>query len=71
MSNPQDASKAFGQQKLSRLAYPINEAAYLLGISRASIYRHADDGKIRLIHIGGRALIPETEIVRLSSKGTK
>lgn len=53
-----------------RLAYPLGEAAHLLGISKASLYRHAEAGKIRLVHIGCRTLVPGTEITRLVRDGT-
>jgi len=57
--------------KPDRLAYPINEAAHLLGISRASVYRYAKTRQIKLIHIGERRLVPATEIDRLVAEGTR
>jgi excisionase family DNA binding protein len=55
---------------IQRHAYPLVEAARLLGISKSSIYRHADAGKIKLVHIGSRTLVPAAEIARLSTDGT-
>jgi excisionase family DNA binding protein len=45
----------------------IPEACRALGISRATIYKLASQNKIRLVHIGGRTVVPETEINRLVS----
>jgi excisionase family DNA binding protein len=48
-----------------RAAWRVNEAAFKLGLSRATIYKMASGGKLRLIKIGGRTLIPDAEIKRL------
>ena len=48
-----------------RVAWRVNEAAFRLGVSRATIYKMASGGKLRLIKIGGRTLIPDAEIERL------
>lgn len=45
--------------------YPIPEVEQKTSLSRASIYRHARAGKIKLIKVGGRTLVPEAEIARL------
>jgi excisionase family DNA binding protein len=44
--------------------------AALGGISRATLYKLATQGKIRFIKIGGRTLVPESEIDRLAREGT-
>lgn len=48
-----------------RAAYPIPEAAELLGISRSGLYALIDDGTLRRVKIGRRTLIPATEVDRL------
>jgi excisionase family DNA binding protein len=48
----------------------IPEACRVLGISRATLYKLAAQGKVRLVHIAGRTVVPETEIDRLASCGT-
>src|ERR1700683_4775127 len=48
-----------------RLAWPIPEGAQRAGVSRSTIYKLSGQGKLRLIKIAGRRLIPESEIVRL------
>ena len=54
------------QKGIARAAWPIDEGAYRIGICRSSIYKLAAEGKIRLIKIAGRRLIPDEEIVRLT-----
>jgi excisionase family DNA binding protein len=49
----------------NRLAWPIPEGARRMGISRTTVYKLAGEGKLRLIKIAGRTLIPDAEIVRL------
>jgi excisionase family DNA binding protein len=48
----------------------VPEACRAIGISKAMLYKLAAQGKIRLVHIGGRTVVPETEIDRLASEGT-
>jgi excisionase family DNA binding protein len=52
-----------------RRAFPVTEAATLLGVSRATVYKLAADGRIRLVKIGGRTLIPASEIERVAEAG--
>ena len=48
----------------------VPEACKALGISKALLYKLAKEGKLRLVHIAGRTVVPETEIDRLASQGT-
>ena len=48
-----------------RAAYPISEAAFLLGISRSGLYDLIANGTLRRVKIGRRALIPAAEIERI------
>lgn len=50
---------------LDRAAYPLMEAAHLLGVSRGTLYNLADRGELRLIKLGRRTLVPADEIRRL------
>jgi excisionase family DNA binding protein len=43
----------------------VNDALLQLGISRATLYKMAGNGEIRLARIGGRTLVPDAEIKRL------
>jgi len=52
--------------------YETTEAARLIGIGYATLYRWIKAGKITPIRIAGRTLIPKSEVVRLKNKeGTK
>jgi len=46
------------------------EAAQLLGIGYATVFRWIKSGKIIPIRIGGRTLIPQSEIERLKNQAT-
>jgi excisionase family DNA binding protein len=54
-----------------RAAYRLAEGCKELGISRSTAYRLYAAGKIKLVKIGGRTLIPGAEIARLASEGVK
>ena len=43
----------------------MNDALRQLSISRATLYKLINKGEIRLVRIGGRSLIPDSEIQRL------
>ena len=43
----------------------IPDACHALGVSRSHLYALAAKGQLRLVHIGGRTLVPESEIDRL------
>lgn len=63
LKNPDQGTTAPGIQ---RLAYTLDDAGELLGgLSRNSFYRLHSAGKLRLIKVGGRTLVPHSEIVRL------
>ncbi len=49
-------------------AYGPEEAAKLLGKGEATIWRWIRCGKILVVRIGGRTLIPEREIERLQKE---
>jgi excisionase family DNA binding protein len=57
------------QSKADRLAWPVKEGAHRLGIGRSTVYKLASEGKLRLIKVGGRTLVPDAEITRLVSGG--
>jgi excisionase family DNA binding protein len=57
--------------KETPLALRIPEACQKLGISRSTLWKYAKQGKIRLIHIGGRTLVSHAEAVRLSTEGAR
>jgi excisionase family DNA binding protein len=53
-----------------RAAWSINDGARRIGVGRTTIYKLAAEGKIRLVKVAGRTLIPDEELVRLIKGGT-
>lgn len=45
-----------------RETFNLNEAARILGISRPTLRRYADEGKIPVIRVGTRVLVPRQYI---------
>ncbi len=39
------------------LAYTLSAASAACGLSRATLYRHAKTGRLRLVKVGGRTLV--------------
>ena len=50
-------------------AYSIPAAARELSVSRSHLYTLINDGQVRRVKIGGRAVIPASEIDRLLADG--
>jgi hypothetical protein len=48
----------------------VADACSALGISRATLYKLSLQGKVKLVKIAGRTVVPEAEIDRLASEGT-
>jgi len=43
---------------LPRLVYTINEACKVSTFARQTIYNHINAGRLRVVRVGGRTLIP-------------
>jgi excisionase family DNA binding protein len=54
---------------LPPLAHSVKQACHLLGISRSTLYLEAARGKLRLVKVAGRTLVPASEIARLIGGG--
>jgi hypothetical protein len=52
-----------------KLAHSIEEASDQLDVCPATIWKYAKLGKIRLIKIGGRTLMPDDELRRILISG--
>ncbi len=52
-----------------RLALPVNEFCRKVSISRSLAYRLAAAGKLRLVKLGTRTVVPLAEVHRLLSGG--
>lgn len=49
----------------------IQDAAARLGISPKTAYKHASDGLIRTVMVGGSRKVPEAEVQRIVREGTR
>jgi excisionase family DNA binding protein len=52
-------------------AYPFNPSAKILGVSPSTLWMLARQERIKTIKVGGRRLIPATEINRILAEGTR
>ena len=48
----------------------VNEFSHRYGMSRSTVYKLMDSGKLRSVKIAGRRIIPDSEGERLLSEGT-
>lgn len=51
------------------LAWNMRDAPRVCGISKSKLYQLAADGKLRLTRVGGRTLVPDSELQRLIQEG--
>ncbi len=51
-------------------AYRVPDACRALGVCRSTLYKLASAGKLRLVRIGGRTVVPLAEVDRLANEGT-
>lgn len=53
-------SKTLSQEapSLPRKVYTIEEACKVSTLSRANIYNHIGSGKLKVVRVGGRTLVP-------------
>lgn len=49
---------------MERLAYPVQDAAKQIGISRSRLYELRDAGEIHFTRIGGRVVVKHSELLR-------
>jgi excisionase family DNA binding protein len=54
-----------------RLAYQVNAFCRLIGIGRSHFYDLIKKGKIRTVLVGGRRVVPATEVERLLTGAPK
>jgi excisionase family DNA binding protein len=53
------------------MAWTVRDARRLLSVSHATIYNLVKSGRLRMVHVGRRALVPDEEIRRLVAEGTR
>jgi excisionase family DNA binding protein len=61
--------KELVQRRDLRRAYGIREFAELFGISKDTAVRAANRGDLRTIYLGGRRLVPISEVDRVEREG--
>ena len=55
----------------AELALRVKDFCARIGISRSTFWKHTRAGKIKVIRIGGRVLIPAAEAHRIAVEGLK
>jgi len=61
---------AVPESPLPRLVYTIQEACRVSTLGRATIYNHINEGRLRVVRVGGRTLIPAESLhALLAGKG--
>lgn len=50
------------REQATPLSYTLNGAAAASGLSRSTLYRHAEAGRLRLVRVGGRTLVDATSL---------
>ena len=56
------------ENAVPRLAYNVDQAAIMCGISRANLYRQQNLGKINFVKLAGRTLVTREELERFVSQ---
>jgi excisionase family DNA binding protein len=56
-------------KKPERLAYSLPEAAEMLDVSQGLLLLEARRGRLRVVRIGKRMLVPRAELLRLVAEG--
>jgi excisionase family DNA binding protein len=60
-----DSTPASEGDSAERLTVSIEKAARVLGISRAAAYVYAKDGRLPVIRLGSRVLVPKAALDKL------
>jgi hypothetical protein len=53
------------------LCYQVPRFCQKVDISKSSFWKYVKLGKIRVVRIGGRTLIPHSEALRLATEGVR
>jgi len=54
-----------------KLAYSIKEACKATSLSRTTIYSHVAAGRLRVVRIGGRTIVPAESLRAFLSTGSE
>jgi len=66
-----DTYTANGDPDAGIRSHRVKDFCQLVGISRATLWKYSRAGKIKLIRVGRRVLVPHSEAVRIASEGLK
>ncbi len=53
------------------LALRVKEFCQRIGVSPSTFWKYTKAGKIRVIRVGGRVLVPASEALRIASEGLR
>ena len=53
------------------LAHRVKPFCERIGISASTFWKYVKAGKIRVVRVGGRVLVPHAEALRIASEGLK
>jgi predicted site-specific integrase-resolvase len=57
--------------KQEPLALRVKDFCLRIGVSPSTFWKYQSAGKIKIIRVGGRVLVPATEAHRIASEGLK
>jgi excisionase family DNA binding protein len=63
--------RAEGVENSEQLALRVKDFCERVGISHSTFWKYVGLGKIRVVRIGGRVLIPAAEAVRILAEGVR
>jgi excisionase family DNA binding protein len=66
-----DTYTAKGDADATIRCHHVKDFCRLVGISRATLWKYAGAGKIKIVRVGRRVLVPDSEAVRIASEGLK
>lgn len=61
--------KPGGPVDYGRLLYPVNDAAYVLGLGRSRTWELIREGVLETTKIGGRTLVRADSLIRVAEQG--
>ena len=66
---PKKARKPSPEPSPHAITYSWSQSARITGLSISSLRRRADEGKLKVVRVGGRTLIPAADLKRLVGAG--
>ena len=69
-TRPASDEKGRAEPPHSALAYTLNDASRISGLSRSTLYRHAAAARLKLAKVGGRTLVDAASLRALVGADT-